>query len=192
MSAPGYVQPSLTQSLPHGLSLDQFLQSVLVGLSNLNGTLVRPNWQAQPPKSPTLETNWLAFGVITVTPDANSYVGVDSDGLTVTQRHEALEIGCSIYGPNGMDIAGLIRDGFQIEQNRNALKSANMGFVETSPVNHVPDLLNERFVQRVQMSIILRREIQRIYPLLTLLSATGQIHTVLGNEEYLLAWQTQT
>ncbi len=187
----GYVLPNFTSKPPGNLTLTQFIQTVIVGVSGLPGTLVRPAWQTDPPKSPDIDVNWIALGVALATPDANSYVGVNSEGVTVTQRHEQLEIPCSLYGPEALEIADLIRDGFQIQTNLDGLRSANMGFVETTAARRVPDLVNERWRDRWALSIILRREIQRTYPILTLLSATGRIHTVLGNEEYLLAWNSQ-
>lgn len=191
-TTPGYMLPTSTQSVPRRLSLGQFIQTVLVGISGIDGPLVRPKWQVNPPKNPDIDINWIAFGIVESVPDANGFVGVDQAGTTITQRHEALEVGCSLYGPDAMEVAGLLRDGFQIPQNLEGLRSANMGFVEVSRARHVPDLLNERFVNRVEMSVFLRREIQRTYPVLTLLSAHGTVHTVLGHEQYLLDWETQT
>lgn len=188
----GYLIPSASSGFPGGLTLNQFIQTVLVGVSNLDGTLVRPSWQEAPPKQPDLGVNWIAFGVTITKPDIYSYVETDSAGVTRSQRQQELEVQCSIYGPDAVDIAALIQDGFQIQQNLEALRSAKMGFVETSPANHIPDLVNERFINRVQMSVILRREVQRTYPILSILSAVGTIHTVVGNEQYLIDWEAQT
>ena len=187
-----YLQPTSTSGFPQSLTLTQFIQTVMVGISALPGPLVRPKWQIEPPKQPDLSVNWMAIGVSVAVPDANSYVGSDEDGAVISQRHETLEISCSIYGPDAMETYGLIRDGFQIQPNLYALRSANMGFVEVSPARHIPDLVNGRFINRVEASVFLRRMIQRVYPIATLLSASGVIHTVVGGEEYLLDWETQT
>lgn len=178
--------PLSTEPLPRGLNLAQFIQTVIAGVSGLDGTLVRPKWQPQMPKSPDASVNWIAMGIDTSTPDANAYVATDDTGKVISQRHEGLEVGCSFYGPDGLDYAILVRDGFQIQANRAALKAANMGFTGVSETRHVPDLLNGQWVDRWVMTILLRREIQRVYPILTITSLSGTVHVVLGNEEYLL------
>lgn len=187
----GYVLPSHTQLPPRGLSLGQFIQTVLVGLTGIDGTLVRPKWQVQPPKQPDIDINWISFGIADSAPDANAWLGTDASGVTTMQRQEGLEIACSIYGPDALETAALIRDGFQVPQNLEGLRSANMGFVETSRAVHVPDLVNERFINRYELSVMLRHQAQRTYPVLSVLSATGVIHTVLGSEQYLLEWEAQ-
>lgn len=107
-----------------------------------------------------------------------------------TQRHEDLEIQCAFYGPNSDDFGALVRDSLQIQQNLESLRSANMGFVEASELMHVPDLLNERWVDRYEMSVFLRREIQRVYPVLSFVSVGGNILSVVSGELKTIAWQT--
>lgn len=189
MSTPQpYILPSSTDPLPRGLTLIQFIQTVFVGISGLPGNLVRPLWQIEPPKQPDINVNWMGLGIDVAIPDANSYVNSNSDGVVVSQRHETLEVRTDIYGPDALEIAGIIRDGFQIPTNLSALQLANMGFVEVSPMRHIPDLINERFINRVTMSTFLRREIQRIYPVLTLVSASGILYVPDINADYMLDW----
>lgn len=197
MSIQSYIRPSSTETLPGELTLNQFLHSILVGLTALHGTLVRPKWQVAPPKNPPgIETDWLAFGVDISRPDANSYVWndpADSSGETSeSQRHELLDIGCSLYGPLALQYYGIIRDGFQIPQNTQALTEAKMAFVEILPARSLPDLVHDRFYNRVETSIILRREVNRTYSVPSIISSTGVIHAPLsGDEDYSLDWDTE-
>jgi len=115
VSSPGYIQPSSTTRLPKKLSLTQFIQTVLVGVSNLPGPMVRPKWQTEPGKQPNIRINWLAFGIEIAKPDANAYIASNTDLSVGYQRHEELEVQCDLYGPDALDVYGLIRDGFQIE-----------------------------------------------------------------------------
>lgn len=186
----GYLVPTSSEGFPGGLTLNQFIHSVLVGISGIDNTLVRPSWQVAPPKQPDIAVNWMAFGINTITPDANAYVVINNDGSESFQRHEALDIGLSFYGPDSIYYSSVVRDGFQITQNLEALRAANMGFAGVGPQQQIPDLVNERWVNRVTMSLVLRRQVQRIYPVLALVSANGTIHTILSEGEYDLNFQT--
>lgn len=179
-STGGYLVPASQPPYPGGLTFKQFLQTVFVGISGLSGDLVRPKWQIDPPKQPDITLNWMALAVVDDTADANAFVGSDLNGNNTTQRHEDLEVQCSFYGPDSLEIGTALRDGFQVPQNLEALRSANMGFVSATKMTHVPDLVNERWVDRYEMSIFLRREILRVYPILNFTSASGTIRTVVN------------
>lgn len=186
-----YITPTSSDGFPGALTLNQFLQTVFVGLSELPGTLVRPSWQVNPPKQPDIDVNWMAFGVAEAAPDSNAYVTIDTDDVVTLKRNRSIQVDCSFYGPLAFQVAELVADGFQIQQNLFALRDAKMGFTATTPAIQVPDLVNERWVARVQMSVILQRTTVRVYPISTFVSANGTIHTVLGSEEYLIDWQTR-
>jgi hypothetical protein len=174
----GYLQPSPSTSLPGGLTFEEFLQQVLVGVSSLPGDLVREAWQVNPPKQPDIYTDWLKFALTEDDADTFAYNSLDSNNNNVFMRMEALTVQCTFYGPKALHYAKLVRDGFQIGQNREVLQSAKMDFVSTSKATRAPDLVNERWVSRWEMSISLRREILRVYPILNVLSVNGTLYTL--------------
>jgi len=173
---PAPLVPGL-QTIPPNLTLVQFIQTVFVGISDFPGSLVRPMWQVEPPKQPDLTVDWMAFGIANVDPDSNAFIGFDSDNNPILQRQEELTITCSVYGPNAMSNITLIRDGFQIQQNLKSLLTANMVFAYDSPARHIPDFFNERWIDRYVTEIFLRRQVQRSYPILNFVSATGIIYS---------------
>jgi len=188
----GYLVPTSTQGFPKGLSLTQFIQTVLVGVSEIPGTLVRPKYQVEPLSQPDIYTDWLSFGILSSAPDANAYLNTNTDNSYSMQRHALTEISLSFYGPNALDNYELVRDGFQVTQNLAALKANGLGFVEVTRALRVPDLINERWVDRYESSVILRKETQRTYAVTTFVSANGTINTVVGTEDYVIAWTTNT
>lgn len=170
----------------------QFIQTLIVGLSGLKGPLVRPNWQPEPPQQPDINTNWIGLGVEQNAADASAYLGLDDAGKVDMLRFETLNVQLQIYGPKCEEVYGEVRDGLQIPQNRIALYQANMNFKEFLVGRHVPDLVNQRWVDRVLCSVVLVRQIQRTYPVLTFLSASGIIYIPDVTEDYQLAWELET
>lgn len=188
MSMPPYVLPAPQGTYPKGLSFRQFLQTIFVGVSGLPGTLVRPQWQPEPPQQPDINVNWMAMGIAEVAPNASAYVGLNQDGQVTTDRHEDVEVKLSIYGPDNLEIYGVLQDGFQLTQNRILLTQANMGFTEMSRALHIPDLVNQRWVDRIECSAFFRREVQRTYPVLSFVSSSGTIYVSDTTPQYSLDW----
>jgi len=177
----GYLLPAPPSPFPKHQTLEQFLQQVFVGVSGLPGDLVRPKWQPNPPKQPDIYTNWLAIGLQEEDADTFSYNSIDESGNNVFKRMEALTIQCSFYGPQALGYGRLVRDGLQLGQNREALQSGGMDFVSTSKMTRIPDLVNERWVDRWEMSVFLRAEDMRVYPILYFLSASGTLYALGDN-----------
>ena len=179
----GYLLPQSQPSSFGELSFQQFLQTILVGISGLPGNLVIPRWQLDDPKQPEIGINWISFGLTEDDSDTNAYVGIDSSGNNQFMRMEALTLQCSFYGPNSLEVGKAVRDGLQITQNLQTLQAANMGFVNTSTMTRVPDFVNEQWVDRWEMSIYMRRQIMRVYPILTFVSGSGILHSNVSSGE---------
>lgn len=174
----GYLLPKSSSHFPCNLTLEQFVQTVLVGVSGLPGDLVRPRWQMNPPKQPDLNVNWLSMAITEDDADTFAFNGITSDGHNRFMRMSALTVQCMFYGPNAFELCEGVRDALQLGQNREALQRAKMDFVSTGKMVRSPDLVNERWVSRWTMDVYLRREILRSYPILTFLSFNGTLYTL--------------
>lgn len=159
--------------------LVMFLQRMLTQISGYPGSLVRPAFQGEAPKQPEINFDWLAFTITGSTPDANGYSSV-TNTVYKMGRTEQLEISMWVYGPNAFTNARAIRDAFEISQNLDGLRAAKLGFVGTSVLRRVPELINERWRDRYDFTLVLNSETLREYPILSFASATGVVHTGLA------------
>ena len=175
-STGGYLQPSLkagfgTQPDLEDVELDRFLQGIVVGIVGMEKTLVRPRWQPEPPTIPDVDKDWCAIGVMSVASDWNAYTHYENLTWTV-KRSQILEVQATFYGPNCKALANLLGMGFQVPQNREVMLAQSYGLVETgtaSPV--VPELINSRWVRRVDLPFSLRRAQEYTYSVLDLRGA---------------------
>lgn len=181
---PGYIAPTGAAPL-EGTALQDFLQQVLVGITGLSGKLVRPRWQAEPPNIPEAGECWCAFGINERFKDTNAYVwqnpGALNAGVTGLQRQEELHLLASFYdtGSNGQadKYAELLCDGFQIPQNREVLDANGYALVNTGQPTPVPSLLKLRWLYRVDVPVIIRRQIDRTYSVPNIQSADAELIT---------------
>lgn len=173
-SEAGYLLP--TAAAEYGDNLDDVLQGAVVGMTGIVGSLVRPRWQPEPPQQPAFSTDWVAFGVTrsTVDPFAFERPGVSSENV---ERDEQLFVLHSFYGPNSHAICERFRDAFEISQNRDALRAAGITLVEVQEATILPALLKEKWVKRVDVTVIYRRRTVRTFSVLPIQSAVGQIVT---------------
>jgi len=163
-----------TYESPDDAVLGRLLQPTLAGLADIEGSLVRPLWQLNPPPVPDHNVDWIAFGIESRTADANAYLEPGADD-TALIRHEEITWQVSCYGPNGMRTAGRIRDGLEIRQNRVPLDLAGLGFVAADFIANLAEVVNGRFYARADLTLIFRREIRRGYAILPLAGVSGDI-----------------
>jgi len=174
----GYLAP--TSEPVEDNDLEDILQQAIVGLTGIQGDLVRPRWQPEPPQQPDFAENWVAFGITRDTPDTFSYQTTDELGATTVARDHLIYVLHSFYGPNSMGICNRFRDAFDVGQNRDALADAGIELVEVQEALNVPALLKAHWVKRVDVSVVYRRRTARTFPVLTI--TTGQLG--IDNEAY--------
>lgn len=171
----GYLAPTDT-----GLddsTLEDFLHDLFEGLTALPGNLIRPRWQVEPPQLPEIGVNWMAFGITEqITENIASEVFRD-DLEMIVARGQELNIQISCYGPNAENTISLIREGIQLEQNREILRLNNIGFIETTKVINTSLEINKRWSKRKDFTLRLRRIVQRTYPVHSIIEVPVSINT---------------
>ena len=153
--------------------LDAVFQSLIAGITGIDGTLVRPRWQPVPPQQPPQGTDWCACGVTVETSDAGPSIAHDGtgDGSDTYIRHKAIEVFASFYGPNSKRNAGVLSDGLAVPQNTEGLLAIDMRWIECGPIRTAPEFVNQQWIQRRDLVVRFRRKVTRIYPVLNLTSA---------------------
>lgn len=173
----GYLTPSSAPPAEDAV-LDRQLQQMVVGITGLTGSLVRPRWQVKPPSQPEIETDWCAIGVIDEDNDDNAAIVHISaaNGSDEMQRHEVITVLASFYGPNCRGNAKLLRDGIQLPQNREVIRfQQGLAFIDTDKVRNVPELVFQQWLGRADLQMRFRRQVTRTYAVNNVLGITGTI-----------------
>lgn len=160
-----------------GVALRRFIGELLRGVTGLPGDLVRPSWQENPPPIPAYGTDWLAYGVTARRVEAGEpWQAEKTDGTgSALRRHEMLDVQLTAYGNNAEAILAALRDGLDVAQNREQLFLASVTVADFGQIVHAPELVNERWWNRADAILTLRREVRREYPILTFWAALGDI-----------------
>lgn len=178
----GYLAPELLVPANDD-GLEDLLQMAIVGITGLPGSLVRPRWQPEPPARPAFNVDWCAFGVPRSASDVNAYINLEDLALLgqeKVERDEWFECLHSFYGPNSAALCKRLRDGLEVSQNRDALRSVGISLTEVREAVVLPALLKEKWVRRVDVTVLYRRRTSSAYQVLTI--QTGQLG--LDNEHY--------
>ena len=169
----GYLTPS-TEPVDDA-ELANILQKAIRGITDLPGALVRPRWQPEPPQQPAFEVNWCAFGVVRVAYDKLAFYKQVSQFDAEVYRDTLFDVLHSFYGPSCTLFARRLIDGLSVPQNRDELERSDIAVVTAGDLTHLPALLKERWVDRVDVEITFRRRTLRTYAIRTIQSANVRI-----------------
>lgn len=182
----GYLLPE-DPSVPEATLEDDafldFFHDVIAGVTGLDPHNVRPRWQVNPPTMPGRNVDWVGFGIQSRRPDQTGYEAHESDpslatnGQTALLRYEDCDVLHSFYGPNAERYATRLRDGLLIGQNREVLTTGSMGVKRFDGPQPAPMLIKEQWLYRTDLTITLRRQIRRVYPVLNIIEGVGVIIT---------------
>lgn len=189
MTTPSLIpQPPLVQEPPVPLAAPSAVDLITKILSDLTGIppgFVRPRWQRTPPQQPTAGTHWAAVGITRRLAEGYSWQGMSTLPGTTTEalllkRWETVEVLCSFYGPSAEDLAELFRDSLYLGQNLEALIVNGFQVTGLDDVLAVPDLTNWQWIDHQDVRLQLARELDRYFPMQSLLEANGTLVTDVG------------
>ena len=165
-SSPGFLAP--TGQPAYDEALADLLQAAVVGITGLDGSLVRPRWQPEPPQQPDFATNWCAMGITKIVADAYSYDRADPSGaFGSVEEDEAIMVLHSFYGPACYQLCERFRKGMMLAQNRDALLAQGVLLTGIDESVEVPALLKSIWVRRVDINVEYRRRAVTTYPVLS-------------------------
>jgi hypothetical protein len=166
-----YPKPPSAEVVQHAL------QEAVAVLAGLPGNLVRPRWQPLPPVQPPADITWVSIGVVMVEADnfpSLVHVGGVSllpglpPGYEVMQRHQTITVEATFYGPEAEDAAGAVRDALHLPSNIAMLAPVGLKLREVHDLARAPELLNQQWVNRIDLRIDFRQMVQRVYAVLDL------------------------
>ncbi|EEI3459860.1 hypothetical protein G3D33_002172 [Salmonella enterica subsp. salamae] len=167
---PGWLTP-VSGDPDYDEALDRLLSQWVRNVSGLPTGMVRPRWQKEQPSLLPAETNWCAFGV-TGWPIDNSpaFTNQTEEGAQLW-RHETFECMASFYGPAGMTFASRFRDGISVAQNNAELNALGLSMGDYTGLTPFPELINQQWVRRYDITVRLRRKVVRDYGIKSLVDA---------------------
>lgn len=165
------------------LDLDTAIGGLVAGITGLPGDLVRPRWQPTQPRIPEIDTTWVAVGVTGTMPDDTpaQIHHPDGAGYTVLRTVYRLDILASFYGPRSDAYAKLLRDGFYVAQNREALRALGLNLIGFDTIRRVPEIVAAQSRRRSDLPFRLTQTIERTYPIQNVLQTIGAIQATAGN-----------
>lgn len=170
----GYLAP-LTAPPAYDEELEREISQWVRALTGLPEGMVRPLWKEPQPTIPPLGTDWAAFGVQPIEVDDNSANISDGDEADQQWQHENITILVCFYGRNGMAIAAQFRDGLRVSQNNAELNRTTLSYGGgPERIIPAPELINNQWVRRYDITVNLRRKTVREYGIKSLLSAPVQ------------------
>jgi hypothetical protein len=185
-SATGGYIPEVPPPPPTGREVTAALQQAVVGITGLPGDLVRPRWQPMPPSQPDAAVTWASVGITHVEADDYPYIvhdgttrlpGAVGPGVDRMQRHATLTVLATFYGPEAEDVAGVFRDGLHVQQNWEPMHLVGMKLREVRDLARNAELVNQQWIDRLDIQLEMRGQIDRTYPVLNLAGAQIALKT---------------
>ncbi len=162
-TTPGYLRPQ--SEPPTREAIEDALQSTVVGITGLAPALVRPRVQSEPPKQPHYASTWCSIGLLSWRRDGFPvavHAGA-AGGMDTVISWKTWAVMASFYGPGAEDMADRLMDGLFLDQNRDDLRAAGLTLASVGEPQDAHELVNQRWVRRVDLPLRIGTETKRVY-----------------------------
>ncbi|MGU3521580.1 hypothetical protein ACLBW2_00535 [Enterobacteriaceae bacterium C23F] len=172
----GYLTP-VGDGPKYDEELEREISRWIRGVSGLPAALVFPRWTDPQPDIPNNGITWCGFGITTVPqPLSQSDVQV-SDEESEQWTWELVTVICCFYGPKGSGTASIFRSGIFVEQNNAELNRVGMSVREAGTIYSLPELINNQWVRRYDLTVTLSRKNIRTYNIKSIADGNVAIST---------------
>jgi hypothetical protein len=155
-------------------ALEDVFQTLFVGISDLDLTLVRPSFQKNPPNEPNKDTNWLSFAIISRDEsELSDQLFNAKTGIFTETSVEELNILVSCYGPSSGNLSNLVRNSIRIDQNRLQILRYGIVWVSASKPQNTSYELNSQYQKRWESIYVFRRYLNTTWPINTVETFTA-------------------
>ncbi|NRN30183.1 hypothetical protein HHJ84_18725 [Photorhabdus heterorhabditis subsp. aluminescens] len=165
----GWLTP-VTPGPEYDDELEHTLHQWVCGISGLPDDKVRSRWTSSP-SPPLSEDDGCDFGITDFISDVSPVFENQTDESTELWRYEEIECLISFYGPNCQRYGTCFRDGLVVSQNNDELGRFGLSVGKYTRLTFLPELINNQWVHRYDMTITLRRKVVRKYGVKSLVEA---------------------
>ncbi|WP_410523987.1 phage neck terminator protein [Raoultella ornithinolytica] len=174
-TTPGYLTP--TENGPaYDEELERLLSRWIRGVTGLDKNVVYPRWTDPQIQIPKNGTTWCAFGITGIQEDFNPAYRQGEESAE-QWSHETVSLILCFYGPQGLATATRFRDGLLVPQNNDELNRSGLTFLQMGRIFNLPELINNQWVRRYDISVDLRRKITRTYNIASVIDGSVTITT---------------
>ncbi|WP_312058774.1 phage neck terminator protein [Pantoea septica] len=175
-TAAGYITPA-GDGPAYDEALERQISRWIRGDSGLPAERVFPRWTDPQSSIPAKNITWCAFGITTAPlPGMPANIQI-SDSESEQWAWEQLTVICCFYGPGGAGLATAFRAGLFIEQNNTGLNRDGLSLVEAGTIYNLPELINNQWVRRYDITVTLSRKTIRTYNIKSIVDANVAIIT---------------
>ncbi|MFO3907578.1 hypothetical protein AAHD62_24190 [Enterobacter hormaechei] len=170
---PGYLTP--TGPAPqYDQGLEREISRWIRGVSGLPDGMAMSRFTDPQPTIPAQGSSWCGFNISDFQDAANPASVTKDDDTDYQWQYETLVVLCCFYGPDGQAYAKTFRSGLFVPQNNAELNRVGLTVGEVGRIIPAPELINNQWQRRYDLSVTLRRKVEREYGIKSILSAPVQ------------------